>query len=859
MELHDLSEFFRLSAILNLQLSAKAAGSRNILLVILGRRKLPDAEKAVLMAKESLMDDIDMYELQAKAAKGEKLADWVGAQVDAVSASYMRVLVPFRNLRHLDTLPDIRLARLPIPAKTLGTTGLGTNVSESVALTGADELQLDGTTGTGIKVAVVDLGFIGLASAINAGELPANTVAVNLPGTNDNPIEAATEHGVGVAEHVMDMAPGASLYCIMVGDEVDLENAAAYLKEKNIRIANHSVGWVIASYYDDTGPINAIINQSHDTDGVFWTVAAGNDARRHWRGIWSDPNNNNLLNFTSTDELLDLTSSSRSVSLFLNWDQYGNSATDLDLYVLDRRNRVVAQSIGPQYGPQDPSEAVSFTYSSASAPYRIEVYHYSGPTAGLDITLFSFNNNLEYASPGSSLMDPADAHGAFSVAAIDQIDWSSNTPLPEPYSSQGPTNDGRPKPDIAAPDGTTSWTYGLRSSFGTSFSSPTVAGAAALLLAQSPTATPAELAALLAGMAVDIGASGPDYVFGAGKLALTTNTNNPPTVVITGLKNNDTVGGTTVQLNADAADDVGVARVDFAVDGNLVGSDTSEPYETLWDSTTVANGAHTITATAVDTGGLTAHNSVNVFVDNGNMPPVANAGPDQTVADSNGDGLATITLNGSASHDPDGSIVFYAWNEGATLLANTATATIELPVGTHTIMLTVTDNGGLNNTDTVVITVSVPPAAIVAFSDSFEAGEWNGLWTEDSQNDWYRSNQRAVNGSYSAEVDGRAQNAALISVPIDLQGRHKATITFSWFIESSLDTGEYLAFDVSTDGGATWTEKARLRGNVDQENTWHNVPPVVLTGINNLKIRFRGKMSASDEDADVDMVRVVAE
>ena len=32
------------------------------------------AEKAVLMAKESLMDDIDMYELQAKAARGEKLS-----------------------------------------------------------------------------------------------------------------------------------------------------------------------------------------------------------------------------------------------------------------------------------------------------------------------------------------------------------------------------------------------------------------------------------------------------------------------------------------------------------------------------------------------------------------------------------------------------------------------------------------------------------------------------------------------------------------------------------------------------------------------------------------------------------------
>ncbi len=63
-----------------------------------------------------------------------------------------------------------------------------------------------------------------------------------------------------------------------------------------------------------------------------------------------------------------------------------------------------------------------------------------------------------------------------------------------------------------------------------------------------------------------------------------------------------------------------------------------------------------------------------------------------------------------------------------------------------------------------------------------------------------------LRASRSAEVDGRAIDAQLISIPINLQGRTQATITFNRYIESSLDSGEYLAFDVSTDDGSSWTE-----------------------------------------------------
>ena len=72
-----------------------------------------------------------------------------------------------------------------------------------------------------------------------------------------------------------------------------------------------------------------------------------------------------------------------------------------------------------------------------------------------------------------------------------------------------------------------------------------------------------------------------------------------------------------------------------------------------------------------------------------------------------------------------------------------------------------------------------------------------------------------------------------------------------------MDNGEYLALDLF-DGG--WTEVAKLSGNVDQENVWHS-ETITVDGAylaTNFQFRFRGKMSKSDEDANVDNVQLVA-
>jgi parallel beta-helix repeat protein len=84
-----------------------------------------------------------------------------------------------------------------------------------------------------------------------------------------------------------------------------------------------------------------------------------------------------------------------------------------------------------------------------------------------------------------------------------------------------------------------------------------------------------------------------------------------------------------------------------------------------------------------------------------NDPPVANAGPDQTVIVGE-----TVYFDGSGSTDPDGTIISYNWDFGDTNTGTGVTTTHSyINVGTYTVTLTVTDDYGATDTDTMEITV----------------------------------------------------------------------------------------------------------------------------------------------------------
>lgn len=96
--------------------------------------------------------------------------------------------------------------------------------------------------------------------------------------------------------------------------------------------------------------------------------------------------------------------------------------------------------------------------------------------------------------------------------------------------------------------------------------------------------------------------------------------NNPPVVTLTAPTEGAKVSGT-VTLSATASDNIGIAKVEFYDNSSLIGSDTSSPYSISWNSASVPNGSHLITAKVIDNAGNSSSDSSTVSVQNGDTQP----------------------------------------------------------------------------------------------------------------------------------------------------------------------------------------------------------------------------------------------
>src|SRR6202171_329054 len=124
---------------------------------------------------------------------------------------------------------------------------------------------------------------------------------------------------------------------------------------------------------------------------------------------------------------------------------------------------------------------------------------------------------------------------------------------------------------------------------------------------------------------------------------------SPPTVSLTSPPGGATVSGT-VTINAKASDNVGVTKVEFYVDGALLSTSTTSPYSASWNTTTAANGSHTIAAKAYDAANNVG-TSANVAVAGSNSGGGATTPPAVSVTSPAGGATVsgTVTVNATAS------------------------------------------------------------------------------------------------------------------------------------------------------------------------------------------------------------------
>ncbi len=429
-------------------------------------------------------------------------------------ANLIDARVPIDGLASLDGSRGMAWIE-PAPVPQPSVVSEGVNVIQASALQASSATYLPGDP---VKVGVIDLGFKDYESLLGS-ELPSNvTVESFHPGGIGGDGEDLLDqlHGTACAEIVFDVAPDVELFLANFDTLSDNDAAIDWMIEQDVDVISYSIGWFNAGPGDGRGPINDAVRRATSA-GIEFVTSAGNAARDHWAGQYSDPDGDNVHNFAAGDESNAIfLNAGEELTVFLDWDDWFASAQDYDLYILDNDGDIVAFSENFQTGFQNPAEAAGFTAAS-SGFYHVLITRFS---ATRDVNLQMFFNisapaEMQYVVPEGSLTIPADTNSAVVVGATF---WGDD--IIEDFSSQGPTADGRMKPDLAAPDGVSTVSFGNIGLpfFGTSSAAPHAAGAIALMKARFGVFELSEIREILYGRAIDRGTPGQDNIYGHGRL-----------------------------------------------------------------------------------------------------------------------------------------------------------------------------------------------------------------------------------------------------------------------------------------------------------------------------------------------------
>ncbi|MGC9358611.1 MAG: S8 family serine peptidase, partial [Anaerolineae bacterium] len=380
---------------------------------------------------------------------------------------------------------------------------------EGVGVIQADAWHAAGFTGEGLRIGVLDLGFAGYE------ELLGEDLPENVPLKTFGWYDESEVHGTACAEIVHEVAPGAELvFAWYDGADASFGEAVEWLLAQDVDIITHSAGGVI-SPRDGTGWDAQVVDEVV-AKGILWVNSAGNEADVHHRGTFTDTDGDGYHEFAPGEEMLAVYMWNY-LRIYLLWDDNWTRPTqDYDLLIVDEDQNILARADDAQDGSegQRPAEWVGIESDESVIYIMVQVYESDHPVT-FDLFVSGPSAEIVAAVPQYSVTAPGDATGALTVGATEWDDDSLAY-----YSSQGPTNDERLKPEISAPAGVSGATYGPREFDGTSASTPHVAGAAALVWQAHPEFSRQQVVDFLISASRDLGPTGPDTGYGYGRLLL---------------------------------------------------------------------------------------------------------------------------------------------------------------------------------------------------------------------------------------------------------------------------------------------------------------------------------------------------
>ena len=479
--------------------------------------------------------------------------DWLednGASPRNIDIDYIEAYVPVSLLAEASQQEGVISVRTIIPPQP----AQGTVVSEGVAAHDVPAWHAAGLKGQDIKIGVIDVGFKGFAELLGS-ELPATAqwrcyteVGVFTSNPTDcipeNVPESSKLHGTAVTEAIFDITPKAEYYMANLSSLGDLLDTVDWMTTQGVDVINMSVGFAFAGPGDGTSPFSNSPLTSVDEavrGGIVWVNSAGNSARANLFGPFTDMNANGFHDFSATgDECNGVRIQLDPLEGFtaqLRWDDpWGGASSDLNLYLIPltgstlRLSDAVAFSEDLQSGRAEnyPYESITLDYGDIpDGMYCFAINSFSDTAPSwIQLLVWGAASPLQHYSPDHSIANPAESAnpGLLAVGASGR-NFSVNNPFDttiiEPFSSQGPTLDGRIKPDIVGADAGQSVTYRSEHNpngyfFGTSQASPHVAGLAALVKQKYPAYTPAQVANYLKTHAEERGMAGADNIWGHG-------------------------------------------------------------------------------------------------------------------------------------------------------------------------------------------------------------------------------------------------------------------------------------------------------------------------------------------------------